>query len=314
MSKTLYVINPTGLGGAGIRAWKAFKTMWSDPVDPKDVIFTERPGHAREIAVLVEGYDVFAAVGGDGTVGELMSGIIDRKGLKPDLAIIPAGTGNDIARNVGIESIDDAVRSLGDGRPRGFDLIRIDSEIDSEPIHKYAFLHVCVGFSPIPMVKRWMKRLLGPKGAYYLGTLLQATIYRCPHMAISTEERKQSGRVWMVIVGNAEKSAGGSMCLSPGARIDDGKLNITIFASNSKSKLGMLTKVLPKVATGAHVNVPGISYFTGKKIQIRSDPPALLELDGDLFGTTPATLTVCPRILRVMTPDPSDKATAKQSG
>jgi diacylglycerol kinase (ATP) len=306
MSTTLYLINPTGHGGAGIRTWEAFKTLWSEPVDPKDAIVTERPGHAREIAVSAEGYDVFAAVGGDGTVGEVMSGILDRKGFKPDLAIIPAGTGNDIARNVGIGSIGDAVRSLCDGRPRGFDLIRIDSEVDGQPIHKHAFLHVCVGFSPIPMVKRWMKRLLGPKGAYYLGTLLQVIVYRCPYMAISTEKKEQSGRVWMVIVGNAEKSAGGSMCLSPGARIHDGKLNITILAPNSKSKIGIVTKLLPKVATGSHVNMPGVSYFPGERIQISSDPPALLELDGDLFGTTPATFTVCPRILRVMTPDPPD--------
>ena len=306
MSTTLYLINPTGHGGAGIRAWEAFKALWSDPVVPKDAIVTERPGHAREIAVSAEGYDVFAAVGGDGTVGEVMSGILDRKGFKPDLAIIPAGTGNDIARNVGIGSMEDAVRSLRNGRSRGFDLIRIDFEVDGQPIHKYAFLHVCVGFSPIPMVKSWMKRLLGPKGAYYLGTLLQVIFYRCPYMAISTAEEEQSGRVWMVIIGNAEKSAGGSMCLSPGARIDDGKLNITILGHNSKSKLGMVAKLLPKVATGAYVNMPGVSYFPGNRIQISSDPPALLELDGDLFGTTPVTFTVCPRILRVMTPDPPD--------
>ena len=89
------------------------------------------------------------------------------------------------------------------------------------------------------------------------------------------------------------------MRIAPGARTDDGELNITIFPV--KSKLRMITRLLPKVATGEHIQEPGVSYFPAKSVEIDSDPPAILELDGDIFGTTPATFTVCPGALRVLT-------------
>lgn len=305
MSNILYIINPASHGGAGTRAWEEFRILWSGHIDSKNTIVTKRPGHAREIAVSTEGYDMLAAVGGDGTVGDVMSGIMDRQGPHPGLAVIPTGTGNDIARNAGICSIQDAVGALRDGCARSFDLMRVDCQVDGHPAHRHAFIYGIVGFSSIPMVKPWMKRLLGPKGAYYLGALLQIIVYRVPNMTIHTEKQELSGCNWMVIVGNSEKAGGNSMCLAPGARIDDGELNITIIPS--KSKLKMITGLLPKISTGAHIDEPGISYFLAKRIEINSDPPAILELDGDVFGTTPATFTVCPGALQVMTLEPADR-------
>ena len=302
MSNVLYIINPAGHGGKGTKAWEEFQALWPDQISPEDAIVTKRPGHAREIAVSAAGYDILAAVGGDGTVGDIMSGIIDRQGQKPRLAIIPAGTGNDVARNAGICSVEDAVGALQGGCPQAFDLIRVDYQVDGQPAHRYAFLLAGVGFSPIPMVKRWMKRLLGPKGAYYLGTFLQIIVYRPPYMRVYADGRERGkGRRWMVLVGNVEYSSGGSMCIAPGARVDDGELNITIFPV--KPKLRMITRLLPKVATGEHIQEPGVSYFPAEKVQVDSNPPAILDLDGDVFGTTPATFTVCPRMLEILTPE-----------
>jgi diacylglycerol kinase (ATP) len=307
VSNTLYIINPAGRGGTGTKAWEEFKTLWSDRIDPKHTIVTERPGHAREIAASAEGYDIFVAVSGDGTAGEIMSGIMERQGPRPKLAVIPAGTGNDIARNVGICSVADGAGALRNGRARAFDLVRIDCQVDGQPAHRHAFLYGSAGFSPIYLVRPWMKRLLGPKGAYYLGMFLQIIVFRAPQMTVRAEGREHSGRNWMIMVANAERSAGGSMCIGPGARLDDGELNVTVVPSNSK--FTVITRLLPKVATGAHVNEPGMSYFPGKRIEIDSDPPAIVELDGDIFGATPATFTVCPRKMQIMTRElPDEKA------
>jgi len=299
MSNILYIINPAGRGGIGMRTWKEFKTLWPEEIDPKNMIVTKRLGHAREIAASSEGYDIFVAVGGDGTAGEVISGIMAHQGPRPKLAIIPGGTGNDIARNMGIRSIEDGVSALRSGSARAFDLMRVDAQVKGKLATRYGFLIGTIGFSAIPMVKPWMKRLLGPKGAYYLSSLLQLIAYQAPQMTISTEEQENSRRIWMVIVGNSEKTAGGSMCLAPGARTDDGELNVTIFPVQPKLK--MVTRLMPKIATGEHINEPGISYFPVKTIKIDSVPPAVLDLDGDIFGTTPATFTVCPLMLQVLT-------------
>ena len=309
MNNTLYVINPAGHGGAGAKAWEAFRKSWPDPIDPEHVIFTEHPGHAREIAASVKGYDTIAAVGGDGTVGDISSGILDREGDRPTIAIIPAGTGNDIARNVGINSMEDAVSALKGKHVRAFDLIRADYQEDGQSGHRYAFLTVGVGFSPIPMVKPWMKRILGPKGAYYLGTFLQILMHRSPHFTVQVDgDERWNTRGWMIIIANVESSSGGSMQIGPGARTDDGELNITIFPA--KSKFTMATKLLPMVPSGEQVNAAGVQYFPGKKIEVASDYPAILDFDGDVFGTTPATITVCPGMFRVMIPRGREKDSA----
>jgi diacylglycerol kinase family enzyme len=158
-----------------------------------------------------------------------------------------------------------------------------------------------VGFSSIPMVRPWMKRLLGPTGAYYLGTMLQIMAYRAPHMTVHWEQQEYSGRVWITIVANVERISGGSMCVAPGARTDDGELNAVIIPS--RSKLKMMTKTLPKVASGAHVHEPGVLYFPVKKIEVVSDPPVILDIDGDIFGMTPATFAVCPKAVQVLCPE-----------
>lgn len=300
MSNILYIINPAGQGGMGPKAWEKFKTLWPQQIDSEQVIVTERLGHAREIAASSEGYDILTAVGGDGTAGEIMSGIMEHQEPRPCLAIIPGGTGNDIARNAGIRSVEDGVRALRGGQTRAFDLIRVDYRVDDKMEHGYAFLQAIAGFSAIPMVKPWMKRLLGPTGAYYLGTLLQFVVFRPPHMTVRTETRELDLRSWMVIVGNSERTSGNSMCLAPGAVIDDGELNITVLPSHSKLK--MITRIFPRIASGEHVNEPGVSYFPARKIEVDSDPPSILDLDGDICGMTPAAFTVCPRIMQIMTP------------
>jgi len=303
VGRIFYIINPAGRGGAGIKAWKAFRELWPDAVDQDDVRFTERPGHAREIAAGAGDCDVLAVVGGDGTVGEVISAVMDREGAKPRVATIPAGTGNDIARHMGVHTVAEAVRALRKGHARSVDLIRIDARVDNRPAHIYAFLLANVGFSAIPGVSPWMKRLLGPTGAYYLGTLVQVFAYRCPRMTVRADGREHSGPIWMVTIGNAPSSSGGSMCLSPGAEFDDGELNITIINFSGTSKSGLITRLMPKIAGGTHVKEPDVDYFPAKRIEIESDPPAIVDMDGDLFGTTPATFTVCPNAIRILTPE-----------
>jgi YegS/Rv2252/BmrU family lipid kinase len=302
----LYIVNPAGHGGAGITAWKQFQTLWPDPIDPEDVIVTERAGQAREIAAVRDDHEVLAAVGGDGTANEIMSGIMEHQEPRPKLAIVPGGTGNDIAREVGIRTVDDAVIALRDGHDRAFDIVRVDYQAAGQHKQRHAFLHGIAGFSSIPMVKPWMKRLLGPKGAYYLGTLLQIVAYRAPHMTVRSEGREYSGRAYIVIAGNTEWSAGGSMRLSPGARTDDGELNVTVIPA--KSRFRMTTRLLPRVASGSHTHEPGVLYFPAREVVVYSERPVPLELDGDLFGTTPATFTICPLSLRVVAPgEPYEK-------
>ena len=299
MAKILYIVNRAALGGTGARAWERFRSLWPYQVAAENILITAGPGHAREIATTCKGYEIIAAVGGDGTASEILSGIMDREGPRPVLAVIPAGTGNDIAHNVGILSIEDAVAALRQGHTQLFDLIRIDCQYDGQPSHRYAILSCWVGFAVVSanLLKPWMKRLLGATGAYYLSTFLGLILHRPPQMTVRCQNQEYSARSWVVLVANAEWMAGGSMRVGPGARMDDGELNVTIVPPWSKAKA--LLK-MPKLANGSHVNEPDIQYFTAKKIEVDCVQPAILEMDGDTFGTTPATFTVCPSAVRIV--------------
>ena len=294
------MLNPAGHGGTGLAAWERFLDLWQEPVEPGDVIVTERAGHAREIAASRDDRDLFVAVGGDGTANEIMSGIMTRDEPRPRLAIIPGGTGNDIAREAGIGSIEDSAVALREGRDREFDIIRVTYRASHGEEKAYAFLHGIAGFSSIPMVRPWMKRLLGPKGAYYLGTLLQIVAYRPPQMSVVSEHGNYSGRAYIVVAGNAERSSGGGMRLSPGARTDDGEMNVSVIPAQSRLK--MTTRMFPKISSGGHVREPGVLYFQAKELTVQSNPPVPLEVDGDMFGTTPVAFRVCPRALRILPP------------
>jgi diacylglycerol kinase (ATP) len=300
MEKTLFIINPTSKGGTGGNVWEKFKALCPTPIHPEQVIFTERPGHARTLATTTEGYAVMAVVGGDGTVGEVISGLMDRQDPRPAIAIIPGGTGNDIAKNLGIFSIEDSVQALTHGRSCPTDVIQVDCLTEGKPARQHAILFGAVGFCASPMIQPWMKRVLGPVGAYYLGSLLQVIAYKPPRMTACWDQDEQRGLIWSIVIGNAEKAAGGSMCLAPGALTDDGELNISIIPA--KPKWDMVTQILPKISTGAHTGLPDVSYFPEKRIEITSEPPALIDLDGDVHGTTPATFTVCPQAVEILTP------------
>ena len=306
MSKCLYIINPAGHGGKGTRAWETFKTLWPDPIASQHVVTTERPGHAREIAASAQGYDILAAVGGDGTVGEVISGIMDREGPRPRLALIPTGTGNDVGRSMGITSLVQARAALQQGHDRPFDLIRIDCQRHGTRTTGYGFLFGTVGFSAISSLRPWMKRCMSPKAAYFLATFLQILTYRAPRMTVRTADKTFEDHMYIVIAGNAEYAGGGGMRMSPGALTDDGLLNITVIPH--RSRLNVFTRLFPRIAAGTHIHEPKVSYFTGRQLEVRSDPPAVLEVDGDLFGSTPVTFTLCAHAIRIICPAPHSKS------
>jgi len=232
MTKTLYIINPVGNGGAGPRVWEKFKKLWKEEIPEEDVIITKRPGHATEIAFQAKGYSTIVSVGGDGTVNEVMEGILKNKS-HPSLALIPAGTGNDVGRNVGIKSVNDAAEALKENKTKKYDLLRIEYGQKT----KYSFLAANFGFSGNHRIKPWMKRILGPTGAYYLGMVLEIILFRPWDMTLEWDTGRYSGKTIMVLSANVERSSGGSMVVGPKSKPTDGRITVTIIPS-LLSKIG----------------------------------------------------------------------------
>ncbi|MFC1740983.1 diacylglycerol/lipid kinase family protein [Nanoarchaeota archaeon] len=293
MSKTLYIINPAGNGGAGPRIWGQFKELWTGPIDEKDVFMTKYPGHATEIAKDAKGYDIIVAVGGDGTVNEVMTGTLNNP-EKPALALLPAGTGNDIGRNVGIKSLNHAVEALKKSKPKKYDIL----EVEYGKVKKYSFLCIGFGMSANHRVRPWMKKYLGAAMGYYLATFLELILFKPWNMTIKWDGGKYKDRTTFVIVANVEKTSGGSMMLGPGAKPTDGMMTVTIVPF--KSKFNCFFKEFPKLPKGKVTAIPGVRFFRTKKIKIVSTPRTDMDIDGDPIGTTPATVKILPKKIKII--------------
>jgi len=303
MGKTLFIVNPGASGGQGEVAWNRFRNLWPDAIDPEDVRITNGPGHAGEMAASADGYDILATVGGDGSVNEILNGIMKRDGDHPCLAIIPAGTGNDIARTIDLFPLESAVSALKSGIERSFDVIRIDGHNDGGEFRRYAFLSGSMGFSSAPIIRPWTKRILGATLAYYLNTVFAILAHRPPRMSVRWEGNRYEGRTWMVITANVESVSGGSMRIAPGASPHDGLLWVTIV--EAKPKLTMMLKALPKVASGNHIKEEGFHYFSAPRIEITSDVLAVMDPDGELEWATKATESIVPGAVKILVPESS---------
>ena len=301
MGKVLFIVNPAASGGQGKVAWDRFRGLWSDPIDAEDVRFTTGPGHASQIVGNAQDYEVVASVGGDGSFNEVMNGLMGGEGNRRRVAISPAGTGNDVARTLGLFPLDTAVEALRRGVANSFDCIRVDGREYDREFTRYAFMTGNLGFSSAPIIRPWSKRLLGATMAYYLNLFLAILAHKPPTMSIRWEGGGHEGRTWMVVVANVESVSGGSMRIAPGARPDDGLLWVTIC--EPKPKTTMIFKNLPKVAAGDHIRQEGFRYFSTQKIEFASDVRSIVDLDGEIEWATQATVRIVPDAMNILVPD-----------
>lgn len=311
--RILFIINPAAGGGRGRQNWEEFERgvlratggvpelgttgdcASKAPALLKKV-FTTAPGEAKRIAARASGnYDVLAAVGGDGTVWEVANGILTAKEKRAGLAILPCGTGNDIARNAGVRNLDDAWSTLRRGSSTPIDVIEVQCCADSkaEVFHALSFAGVGIIGPLLRAATPTAKRLLGQRLAYRLGLLRTLCSYKPAPMRIKCDGQAFEGRFLFLGASNGEH-AGGGLRLAPGAQINDGLLNINlVMAVGRVDGLGQLGRL----ARGQHTNHPKVRYFQSRRISVDAELPLEVAVDGELVGHTPARFEVKPRVL-----------------
>ena len=299
--RILLIANLSAAAGCATRRWdKLLVEMTSHGVQADHVI-TDCPGHAISMArEASRSYDVIAAAGGDGTVNEVASGILLAGEAKTALAVIPFGTGNDAAQLLGIRSLEDAVNALASGTTRTIDAIEVRCHDAGKEVTRYALLYAAVGFAGelLKCTTPVVKRLFGPRYCYSVGFFRALLGFKSPRMRVRCDDREFNGRMFLVSAGNAEIVGAGTMRLSPGAKVDDGKLNVNVIEG-----LGRLetARWFPKVLKGMHTSHPKVRYFAATSVTIECEELMEIQLDGELYGHTPATFQVRPGAIRVVT-------------
>jgi len=303
------IVNPAAHKGGAARRWPAIQAELVRRLGPFEAQFTTAPGHATELArtALAEGVRRFVAVGGDGTVNETLNGLLEPSGClsAPDAVLcpVPAGTANELCRALGhLKHPAQAFDAAAGRHSRAIDLLRVRcTGLDGRPVERFGYLIVSVGaaatISHRTSQSRWLKKLGGV--AYLLMTPTVTLAYRNRDVSIAIDGAPAgTRRLFTAMVANTE-NGGGGMRLMPGAKLDDGVLDL--IEMGDISSLGMLFGVMPKLYSGAHIHHPKVRTSRGTSFRFESDVETLVDLDGETVGRLPLDVSVLPRALQVGT-------------
>lgn len=259
------------------------------------------PDHARVLARSAAEMDMVIAAGGDGTVRATATGLLEANAAAA-LGLLPLGTGNDLADQLGLHNEAASLAALLARQEQCLDVIEVEAlaAAPDQP-RQFALLFAAVGFAPAllactgPRLKRW----LGRSGCYTAGFFRALFRFHAPRLSVHADGQYREGRFFHVCAGNSERAGGGVMRLSPGARMDDGRLELCLIEALSRWEV---LRNFPRLLRGTFPGHPRVSYRPGRELAIRSEHPVPLALDGDVVGTTPARFRVRPGALRVLVP------------
>ena len=247
----------------------------------------------RALGAIAQGLDVLAVVGGDGMVH---LGVNLAAETKTPLAVIAAGTGNDVARGLGLP-VHDPVRAadlVTTGVPRSIDAVR---HTDVHGVHRWYAGVLGAGFDSL--VNERANTWPWPKGQmrYNLAILRELPLFHAIPYAVTVDGVRQETRAMLVVVANGP-SYGGGMRVAPDARFDDGLADVVIL--HEISTLEFL-KVFPKVFSGRHLGHPAVEVLRGREVTLEADG-IVAYADGERFAPLPLTLETVPGALTVLTP------------
>jgi YegS/Rv2252/BmrU family lipid kinase len=235
--------------------------------------------------------DVLVVLGGDGSLFEVVNGIMDTP-HRPYLAQIPVGTGNSFIKDLGINTVEDGLAAILGGRLRAVDLGRFSSASGS-----YYFINL-TGAGFVARVARLAGRFkfLGAF-SYTLAVLLLLVPLKARRLELVADGIPSVRDALFVEICNSKKT-GGDMIMAPDAEVDDGLLDIIVAkAMNRRQVLALF----PQIFKGTHVNSPLIESFTCRKLSVRFDTEEPVSPDGELVGVTPLEAEIVPKALELYT-------------
>ncbi len=286
------VVNPqAGRGRAGrfaTRVWALLRQTFHD----LEMALSQSAQHVTALALeaVRAGYDLLIGCGGDGTVHYLLPSVF---GSSVTLGIIPLGSGNDLARGLGIpRDYGVACDVLALGRTRALDLARIGDRFFasvasvglSAEVNRIANARAATAFGG-----RWR----------YLGALFRGLRSYAPRsLRLWVDERELEREVVLAAVGNGAFFGGGFKIL-PHAEVDDGWLDLCLV--NRLDRLQIL-RAIPSVYRGRHWEHPAVEFYRARRIRILSTEPLSVFADGEYIQETPVTIEIVPRAIHVVVP------------
>jgi diacylglycerol kinase (ATP) len=257
---------------------------------PLDIALTVAPGDAAALAraAAIDGYDHLFAVGGDGTLNEVLNGVaaVDGALSRITFGVIPLGTGNDFATALGMPGeLEDGLAMLLDARPERVDLGVVN---DACFVNASAGGFIAdVSEAVTPALKSIAGRL-----AYLIGGAQVLLDYEPVRAEIVTADSPPGARSLHAYAVCNSRLVGGGRLIAPDALIDDGVLDVCLIDAMPTVEFVAL---LRRVSSGEHVRDPRVSYFRSASIDLAFDRRIRINTDGEVRETDRVRYTVQPR-------------------
>jgi len=302
MADTFVIVNPASGNGKTGRRWPGLDARMRAEGGEFDVEFTLEPGHAARLArqAAGNGARTILVVGGDGTLNEVVNGLLadGAPAGSVSIGILPVGTGSDFARAMGAprDPLAAAIHLLRDARPEPLDVGRIDCVLGGQPSTRYFANVAGLGFDG--EVADRVNRSGKSSGTltYQLALLQNLGAYKNKHVRMTIDGETREGVMNSVILANA-RYFGGGMFIAPNARWDDGRFDVILLGD-----LGKLEVVanLPRLYRGTHLTHPKVAEMRATEVRVEARERMFIQAEGELAGEAPATFRILPGALRIL--------------
>lgn len=287
MRKIAFIINPVAGKGNTIEAVELIKKYLIKQQDKMkyEIYISKYKNHISELVneLSSKGYTEFVAVGGDGTVSELINGLDFKSDISYSIGIIPWGTGNDLVKTLGISNnIEEILNNVVQNNIK---------KIDVGKANNHYFINVAsLGIDgQIIRDTEKLKRIFPGHPAYLLSTLKSGLFFKPNLVKVKIDGVEYKGNMMLIAVGNGAYFGGG-MKVCPDAVMDDGIFEVCLV--NNVSRLKFM-KEIGKVYKGRLGEVKEVEYYKGREIIIEMDDGHYdINIDGNLVGKTPVNISM----------------------
>jgi diacylglycerol kinase (ATP) len=297
VTDAVVIVNPRAGRGS---AMDVVRRELTNAAFEAEVVATERPGHGTDLArkARADGIPLVIAAGGDGTVHEVVNGLLAEgaAGAVPQLGVLPLGSGCDYAKTFEI-SPDHPAAALGriiTSPGRSVDAAGITYREGATAVTRYFanIAEVGIGGSCVARAAR-LPRFLGP-AMYGVAFLLILPRFKQLDAKITLDEQTYEGPLTDLVVAIGQVFGGG-MRVAPKADPADGMFDVQVHFGTKVDYV----RALPKVYKGTHIPHRRIREERARTVTIECDPAGLIEADGEVLGHTPATFRVLPAALQL---------------
>ena len=288
------IVNPAGGTKKGLDILDKVKPLFQEANAELTILYTDYAGHAKDLANELDysGYDGLCAIGGDGTMFEMVNGMLKRHDQDTiPLGLITGGTGNAFMHDIDCLDPLEAASRILKGKVRQLDIAKVNAK------NKLYYSFNIIGWGLVTDAGYLAEKLRWLGGMRYdVAAILEVLMgkRRIAQLLMDNEVIEDD---FVFIIACNTIHTGKAMRIAPRARLDDGKIDLVIVRKSSKTKL---LKLFPKLFSGEHIKSPLVEYRQVEKFSVIPKEDSSLNIDGELIGNTPIDVTMQPKMIEVL--------------